>query len=191
MRYILLIFLTIFLAGCNQSKEKPRVLNQTNKKNYANEILSTYSKSTQKDAKIQKEIALINMKKDIEKEKIKAQKEMNIAKIQKEKEIEKSRLQLEAKKEENSITKLSIAIFSILGFVFLIFLYFLVKKHNETKIAIEKEKLKTQKEIKEKEIKAQMASKIVEAIASGKLTKEQEEKLLTLANGKNILEYKR
>jgi len=190
MRYIILIFLTIFLTGCSESKEKPRLINQTSKKNYANEILSSYSKSSQKDAKIQKEIALINMKKDIEKEKIKAQKEMNIAKIQKEKEIEKSRLQLEAKKEENSITKLSIAIFSVLGFSFLILLYILVKRHHETKIAIEKEKLKTQKEMKEKEIKAQMASKIIDAMASGKLTKEQEEKLLTLASGKNILEYK-
>ena len=190
MRYIAIMFITFLIVGCNNSNEHPKVLNQKSKQKYANEILSSYTKNEQQNAKLEKEIALINMKKEIEKEKIRAQKELEIAKIQKSKEVEKNKIHLQEKKEENSITKIAIIIFSLISFAFLILLYFVIKKHHETKIAIEREKIRAQKEMKDKELKTQMATKLIDAMTSGKLTKEQEDKLLSLANGKNILEYK-
>lgn len=190
MRYLLFILLAIFIAGCKEG-EKPRVLNQKPAKEYAKEIMSSYKKKEEDNLKLKKEIALIEYKKEVEKEKIKAQKELQIAKIQKDKELEKDRLDYEAKKEENSITKTAIIIISFISFAFLILLYYIFKRHHETKLAIEREKIKAQKEMKEKELKAQMATKLIDALTTGKLTKEQEDKLLSLAQGKNIIEYKK
>ena len=41
--------------------------------------------------------------------------------------------------------------------------------------------------LREKELQAQMATKLIDALASGKLTKEQEEKLLKIAGGNDKL----
>jgi len=190
MKYFILMLISIFIIGCEES-EKPKLLHQKSTTEYAKKIVSTYEKKDKEDFKIKKEIALIQMKKEVEKEKIKAQKELQIAKIQKDKELEKNRLNYETKKEENSIKKIALITLSLISFVFLIVLYFIFKNHQKTKIAIEKEKIKAQKEIKEKELKAQMATKLIDAMTSGKLSKEQEERLLSLAQGKNIIEYKK
>jgi len=195
MKIFLYILIAVFIAGCGEISQKPKILGENSKKEYAKNILSAYNKkdteTNKLTAQIKKEIAMIEMKKAIETEKIKAQKELQIAKIQKDKELEKSRLALEIKKEENSITKTAIVLIflSILALLFLLF--YLFRKHQETKIAIEREKIKAQKELKEKELKAKISEKLIEAIANKNLTKEQEERLLSLANGKNIIEYKR
>jgi len=195
MKVFLYLLIAVFIAGCGETYQKPKILGENSKKEYAKNILSTYNKKDIKtdklEAQTKKEIAMIEMKKTIETEKIKAQKELQIAKIQKDKELEKSKLELEVKKEENSITKTAIIMVSLLSLALLFLLFYLFSKRQETKIAIEREKIKAQKELKEKELKAKMAEKLIEAIANGKLTKEQEDKLISLANGKNIIEYKR
>jgi hypothetical protein len=67
--------------------------------------------------------------------------------------------------------------------------YFIFKRYQAHKKELELERLRFEKEahekelmIKEKEIQAQMAGKLIDAIASGNLSAEQEEKLLQIAS---------
>ncbi|WP_187647711.1 hypothetical protein [Nitrosophilus labii] len=192
MKYLLFIIMAFFISGCENTNQKPIVLDNK-KQRYANEILSAEiisEKNSKIEAKTKKEIAMIEMKKAIETKKIESQAKVQMEKIKSQRELEKTKLELQAKSEANSITKTAVILFAILGFGVLILIYILFKKYQENKISIEREKMRLQKEIKEKEIKAKMAEKLIDALSSGNFTKEQEEMLLSLINQKNVLEYK-
>ena len=187
MRYLLFFILILFI-GC-QSSQKPTILDSKAIQEYANNIVNpSTKKDTNKELEIKKEIALIDMKKEIESKKIEAKAKIEAKKIEKAKELQKAKIQLQAKEDAIKINKIAIIALLIFGFAFLWILYFLFKKQQENKIFLEQEKLRNQKELKEMELKAKMAEKFIDAISSNNLTKEQEEKLLALINHKNILE---
>jgi len=152
---------------------------------------------------------------ELQKERLKAQttqkvaeyeykKAVDVQKIKKEQTQIKS--QSEIKKEEVAITpqkqmvevKKRMLLYALLGFLlFLILAYLAFKRYQAYKEKIELEKMRLQEALHEKEmamrereLQAQIAGKLIDAVASGNLSKEQEEKLLGLANGNNLLENK-
>ncbi len=192
MRFIIYCVIAILILGCENTNQKPIVIDNKKQK-YASEILNAKilsEKNSKIEAKTKKEIAMIEMKKAIETKKIESQAKVQMEKIKSQRELEKTKLELQAKSEANSITQTALILFAVLGFGVLILIYILFKRYQENKISIEREKMRLQKEMKEKEIKAKMAEKLIDALSSGNLTKEQEERLLSLINQKNVLEYK-
>lgn len=190
MRYLIILIAMLFI-GC-QNSQKPTLLDNS-KVAYANSIIkkSSQNKASNKELETKKEIALIEMKKEIESKKIEANAKIETKKIEKEKELQKAKLQLEEKEKENETDKIAIYALIFLSIGFMIFLYLLFRRHQANKIYLEQEKLRVQKELKEKELKAQTAQKILDLMSSKNLTKEQEEKLLSLMENKNILEHKK
>lgn len=191
MRYILLL-ITLFFIGCQES-QKPTILD-SKKLVYANTLIKNADKKNENSAnelETKKEIAQIEMKKEIESKKIEANAKIETAKIETEKELQKVKLQLKAKEKDNAITKIAITALIILSLGFMLLIYALFKKHQANKLYLEQERLKAQKELKEKELKAQMAQKVMDLIGNKDLTKEQQEKLLSLIEYKNVLEYKK
>ncbi len=191
MRYILVVVAIFVLAGCEESAKKPTLVNDPIK-NYAQNILleSQISSRSKEEAKTKKELALIEMKKEIQKEQIRSQTQIEIARLQKDKELQKTKMVVSSQKEEHEITKTALYIGSIFAAILLWLLYSIAKKSGEKRAELEQKRLQMEKELKEKELKTRLAEKMIDAISSGNLTKEQEEKLMLLANPKNILEHK-
>ncbi|MRJ02540.1 MAG: hypothetical protein GXO19_01155 [Epsilonproteobacteria bacterium] len=150
------------------------------------------------EAETKKKIAEIEYKKAVDTKKI--EKETVVEKATKE--VEKEKISTSPKTLAIKAREKLIYYTFIFGVLLLLLILFLYRRYHITKERIEMERLRAQKEahekelekeilIKEREIQAQMAGKLIDAIASGKLSKEQEEKLLTLAStGANLLENK-
>ena len=119
---------------------------------------------------------------------------MDVAKISKEKEIQKTKIAVAPQQLAQEV-KSKMAFYAFLfGIGLLLVLYIVLKRYHAYKERIEIEKMRLQEELhqkemmlKEKELQAQVAQKLIDAVASGKLTKEQEEKLLNLTAQNNIL----
>ncbi|BAF69158.1 hypothetical protein [Nitratiruptor sp. SB155-2] len=194
---LLLLFVPLFflLAGEAEKEQFIKVIMQKQNPYVFDKKERLELKKAQLEAKTKENIASMEYKKAVDVEKIK---QKTVA-IQKEKEIEKAKVESapEAKKAEAQ-SKMVWYLF-ILGIGLLLFLFFAFRRYQAYKERIELEKLRLQEEIhekemmlKQKELQAQVASKLIEAVAKGDLTKEQEEKLLQIANGStSLLENKK
>ncbi|BCD59304.1 MULTISPECIES: hypothetical protein [unclassified Nitratiruptor] len=194
---LLLLFVPLFFlwAGEAEKEQFIKVIMQKQNPYVFDKKERLELKKAQLEAKTKENIASMEYKKAVDVEKIK---QKTVA-IQKEKEIEKAKVVSapEAKKAETQ-SKMVWYLF-ILGIGLLLFLFFAFRRYQAYKERIELEKLRLQEEIhekemmlKQKELQAQVASKLIEAVAKGNLTQEQEEKLLQIANGSaNLLENKK
>ena len=138
------------------------------------------------EAQTKKKIAEFEYKRAVDTQKIK--KETVIKKAQKE--IEKEKVAISPRYMEIKVKEKLIVYGFIIALLLLASLFFLYRRYEARKERIELERLRYQKEahekeliLKEKEIQAQVATKLIDALASGTLTKEQEEKLLQIASG--------
>jgi hypothetical protein len=187
---VILLLIPILIFAFNESNKSNyfKVLQQRQDPYVFDKKERLELKKVKIEAETKKEIAKIEYKKAVDTQKIK--KDTVIQKATKEIEKEKISVnpkELAIKAKEKMI--FYIFIFAILSLVLILLLY---RHYQKTKEKIEMEKLKAQKEahekemaLKDREIQANIATKLIDAIASGKLTKEQEEKLLNIAN-KNI-----
>ncbi len=153
---------------------------------------------------------------ELQKERLRAQTTQKVAEFEYKKAVDVQKIkkeqtqiqsQSEVKKEEVAVTpqkqmvevKKKMLLYALLGFlVFLVVGYLAFKRYHSYKEKIELEKMRLQEALHEKEmamrereLQAQIAGKLIDAVASGTLSKEQEEKLLGLATGNNLLENKR
>ena len=152
---------------------------------------------------------------ELQKERLKAQTTQKVAEYEYKKAVDVQKIkkeqtkiqsQSEVKKEEVAVApqkqmvevKKKMLLYALLGFLlFLILAYLAFKRYQAYKERIELEKMRLQEALHEKEmamrereLQAQIAGKLIDAVASGNLSKEQEEKLLGLASGNNLLEKK-
>ncbi|WP_281951611.1 hypothetical protein [Nitrosophilus kaiyonis] len=208
-RVLLLIFLLLFV-GCEQKDTK--LENKSNYLQEKKAKLDEKIAQARAKADKEKELALLKMRKrleelslksgqteaqkEIEIAKIKAQKELEIQKIQKELKLKELELQKERQKIELENQKLlaqkeievkkEFLVFSLIGLILIILailtvLYFYKKRKD--KIIAYHDNLEKYFRMKENEAKVAIANKIIDTIAEGKLSPEQEQRLLGVLKG--------
>ena len=184
MRWIVLIVMAVMLFGGEIEKQQ-----------YFHLIMqkqNPYIFDKKERAEIKKAQIAAQTKENIAK--IEYKKAVDVAKINKDKEIQKTKLDVTPQKMEQEV-KNTMALYAFLfGLGLLILIFIIWKRYQAYKERIELEKMRLQEELhhkemmmREKELQAQVAQKLIDAVASGKLTKEQEEKLLNLTAQNNIL----
>jgi hypothetical protein len=190
------LLLILLLAGCNEStNQRPYIAGQKPAGSATSSYLKATSDPTVKVATIEaesrKEIAQIQKERDLELERIRTQTKSK--EIETLKEVELKKQETLGQQEANVNSRYNTAI--IIGSLFLsvilgIIIYFLLKRR-EDKLKIHKETLDKEISLKEKELQVQMATKILDAVASGNLDKEDEKRLIeTLEKSNKILPHR-
>ncbi len=152
-------------------------------------------KKAELEAKTKEKIAEFDYKKAVDVAKVKKE----AVEVQSKSEVEKTKVAVAPEQKMVEVKKQVLLYGTLLAFLLIIVAYLAFKRYQAYRERIELEKMRLQEALhekemmmKEKEIQAQMAGKLIDAIASGKLSKEQEEKLLKIAaGGSNLLEDRR
>ena len=194
MRWIVLLFpLLLFGVGEAKKSEYFKVLQEYHNPYLFDKKDRLELEKAKLEAQTKKDLAKLEYEKTIQSQKIK--KEIELAKSQHA--LEQKRLEVVPKKLKVAAKERLYLYFFLLGILSLIFAYLIFKRYQSYKQSMELEKIRVQQEIherelamKERELQAQVAGKLIDALASGKLTKEQEEKLLGLVDQKYLLERK-
>jgi|GEM_PF-2200883 len=201
----------VVLAGCQTTNHRenpygernaaPHLLGQQKPtvSSYAQQILENSTQPRTEDAKIRK----LELKTQKEIERLKAEKELEIARLKAE--AEKSKLltekeltlkKIQAKLEEivgdRKLVGWVIALTALFFFLLLWVVVKLFREYQNHRRRLEEEKMRHEKQMQEKELQARLAEKMFEALGSGNLTEEQQNRLLdSLANPNRQLPMKR
>ena len=166
---------------------------------YAQQILENSTRPRTEEAKIRK----LELKTQKEIERLKAEKELEIARIraeaeksklltQKELTLKKIQAQLEEIVGDRKLVGWVIALTALFLFLLLWVVVKLFREYQNHRRRLEEEKMRHEKQMQEKELQARLAEKMFEALGSGNLTEEQQNRLLdSLANPNRQLPDKR
>ncbi|HHH72217.1 MAG TPA: hypothetical protein ENL04_00120 [Sulfuricurvum sp.] len=172
----------LLLTGCgdNTSQKQPYLMGQKSTTPYAAQIKQHSEKieTAKIEAEAQKEIALINKERDIEVQKLISSTDVAKAGINKEVAIEEAAVKKNAieKEHEYGINVLWL-IGGALGLLF-IFLFYYTGKNRKERLKKHEDELMTKLRLQEQEMKMKMAEKMLDSITSGKLSPEQETRLI-------------
>jgi len=192
MRLLLFPFLLVLL-GCQQgsNQTQPYLYGTTpaNKTVNYKESVSEKKELAQIDADTQQEIARINMQKEIEVQRLKNDVERQKAELETNSSIQKAVIEKEVALSAQELSKnlhesqsamqkwWLLGLLGALGIV-LFFIYLMVQKRNAMQLRLQNEKLEHEKQLKEQEMRLNMAHKILDTLASGQVSQEQQERLL-------------
>ncbi len=183
-RCIFVVTVLLFFTGCGDDTtqspymmgEKPaeqkKVYTVSNTKSDSAVTIATI------EAETQKEIAKINKERDVELQKLEQNTklvEIKTKNAQADKEHNLSTFVQESEYAYKNSTLLvvSFALIALLALAFYIF-----RKRREDRLKMHEDELQKEMYLREKELQVKMAEKILETIASGKLSKEREQHLL-------------
>lgn len=174
------ILALILLGGCGgDTKRQPHVLGQNPNGPYALQPAKSEKLETAKiEAETQKEIARINKSRDVEVQKLIYEGDIAKAGINKEialKEVETKQAALE--QEHTYSLYLLLLIGSALLLLFL-FLFYYTNKNRRERMQKHQDELMLKLQLQEQEMKMKMAEKMLDSLTSGKLTPEQENRLI-------------
>ncbi len=205
MKWIYILIIALLFTGCDlltSESEKAKKAEQE-KALFMKKVAETKEIQLKKlSAQTQKELAILQSKKEL-------------AEIEKAKELEKIRLQAELEKEkillENKNKQLAfeqkiqeqeledamelkrymMLILGILVLVGAFFIYYYFKKKREDKLLAYNDNLQKYFYHKENEARVKIAEKMLDAISSGKLDKEQENQLISAFSGNATGNYQK
>jgi len=172
-----------FLSGCgndNQS-QRPYVLNSHS---YLQKHIATPTKKidiieVQKiKSQTQKEIALINKQRDIEVQKLKQETLKTEANIKKEVEFKKSETELLMAEKSIETQKMSTILTTIISIIALMIIAYFLYKRREDKLKIHQDTINKEIYIKDRELQAQIANRLLDTLEHKKLSPQQEAKLI-------------
>lgn len=179
MHYILIVPLFLLLSCSDSPTQKPHLIDINQKLKSSTQI----EKSITNDVKIatieaqtKKELAQIEREKALGIETIK--KEIETQKIETQKEIALQDQEINTKKilqEQEMINRFTFVGLFIFLATLLTFIYFL-RKQREDKLKIHEDEL----QLKEKELQVKVAEKMLETLASGNLTANEEQRILEM-----------
>ncbi len=191
MRLLLALFLVGALWGAESNKSRYFRLLMQNQNPYIfdkNQRLEL--KKEEIKAKTKEKVAEYEYKKAVDVQKIKKE----AVEVQSKSEVEKQKVAITPQQKMVEVKKKALLYGLLVILAFLIVAYLVFKRYQIHKERIEMEKLRLQEslhekemQMREKELQAQVAGKLIDAMASGNLTKEQEEKLLGIATGNTKL----
>ncbi len=181
-----LLLTLLFLAGCgDSSRQQPYLMGQNPNGPYGTRAQEKSDKieTAKIQAEAQKEIAKINRDRDIEVQKLISQTDVQKADINKAVAMEEVQTKKTAiANEHESSTYILMLIGAALLLLFL-FLFYYTGKNRKAKLKMHEDDLMYKLRVQEQEMKMKMAEKMLDSITSGKLSPEQENRLIeTLEN---------
>jgi len=182
---LLTFFITLFFTACGDSnRQDPYIMGhqkQTDKaKVYtlANKPKSNEVTIATIEAESKKEIAKINKERDLELKQM--EEKTKLLELQTHNEMAIKEHNLSTYVQESSFAFKNSTLFAVsFGVIaFLALLFYIFKKRREDKLKMHEDELQKELYLREKELQVKMAEKILDTIASGKLSEEREQHLL-------------
>jgi hypothetical protein len=177
-----LLLSILFLAGCGDGsrQQQPYLMGQNPNGPYGSRMQEKSDKieTAKIQADAQKEIAKINKDRDIEVQKLISQTDVQKADINQAvamQEVQTKRTAIE--KEHESSTYVLMLIGAALFLLFL-FLFYYTGKNRKAKLKMHEDDLMYRLKAQEQEMKMKMTEKMLDSITSGKLSPEQENRLI-------------
>lgn len=135
----------------------------------------------------QKELANIDLQKQIELGKMDKDIRLKTLELEHKQEMEKLQLQIQrdVADREYAMKRNYLLLAAVLLIIIAIGIYFLWKRHHENKLQAYNDNLQKYFYQKESETRVRLAEKIIDSVAQGKASSEQEAKLLNILQGTN------
>ncbi|MEN8146526.1 MAG: hypothetical protein ABFR02_02775 [Campylobacterota bacterium] len=181
---IVLIVTLSFVVGCGDDNrqnpymmgEKPadqkRVYTVQNRPKESAVAIATI------EAEAQKEIAKINKERDVELQKMEQDTKLAELKTQNEMAVKEHNLSTFVKESEFAFKNSTLIVIALGSIALLVLVLYIFRKRREDKLKMHENELQKEMFIREKELQVKMAEKILDTIASGKLSEEREQHLL-------------
>jgi len=173
--------LVLLLAGCGEgSKQQPYLMGQNPNGPYAAGIQARSEKveTAKIQADAQKEIARINKERDIEVQKLIAQTDVTKAGINKEVAMEEVETKKTAIEKKHEYSTHLLWLFGVALALIFLFLFYYTGKNRKERLKKHEDELMAKMRLQEQEMKMRMAEKMLDSLASGKLSPEQENRLI-------------
>ncbi len=130
------------------------------------------------EAETQKEIAKINKERDMALHKMEQETRLSELKTQNEMALKEHNLSVFVQESEFAFKNSTLLVAALATLSFLALAFYIFKKRREDKLMMHENELQKEMFIREKELQVKMAEKILDTIASGKLSEEREQHLL-------------
>jgi len=130
------------------------------------------------EAETQKEIAKINKERDVELQKMEQNTKLVALQAQNEMAVKEHNLTTFVKESEFAFKNSTLIVTALAMISFLALALYVFRKRREDALKMHDNELQKEMYIREKELQVKMAEKILDTIASGKLSEEREQKLL-------------
>ena len=130
------------------------------------------------EAETQKEIAKINKERDLELKKMDVQTKMVELKTTNEMAIKEHNLSTFVQESKYAFKNSTLVLGGLGLFAVLALIFFIFRKRREDKLKMHEDNLQKEVYLREKELQVKMAEKILDTIATGKLSEEREQHLL-------------
>jgi len=181
--FLLLTVAVLFSACGGESRQDPYLMGQTPAKKGKIYTVSTTPKSSEVtiatiEAETQKEIAKINKERDLELKKMEEKTKLVQLSTENEMAIKEHNLTTYVKENEFAFKNSTLVIIALSFFALLALTIYIFRKRREDKLKMHEDELQKEVYLREKELQVKMAEKILDTIASGKLSEEKEQHLL-------------
>ncbi len=137
------------------------------------------------EAETQKEIAKINKERDLELQKIEENTKVMAMQTQNELALKEHNLSSFVQEGDYALKKSTLIVIALSLITFFVLSFYIFKKRREDRLKMHQDELEKEMYLREKELQIKMAEKILDTIASGKLSKEDEQHLLATLDKTN------
>lgn len=181
---ILLIVTLSFFAGCGEdNRQNPYMMGEKPADSKRVYTVSEKPKETAVtiatiEAETQKEIAKINRERDVELQKMEQNTKLAELKTQNEMAVKEHNLSAYVKESEFAFKNSTLFVITLAALSSLALALYVFRKRREDKLKMHEDELQKEMYIRDKELQVKMAEKILDTIASGKLSEEREQHLL-------------
>lgn len=177
MKTLFILLILLLFHGCNteHKNKQPYLMNQ-----HANVIKGESEKIRlmKMEANAKKEIAEIEKQQAIEVAKIHQKAEVEKATINKDVALVKNKTELIKEDNTFNIQKWLLILVGILSSIIAFYIFYNAQKSRKSKVEMHHNELEQQRILKEQEMRYRMAEKMLDTLSSGKLSDEQETKLI-------------
>ncbi len=181
---LLLLLLSLTFSGCgNDNRQNPYMMGEHPSNKAKIYTVTSKPKSSEVtiatiEAETQKEIAKINKERDLELKQMEEQTKLLELKTTNEMAIKEHNLSTYVQESQfafknSTLIIIALSFFGVMGLVFYMF-----RKRREDQLKMHEDELQKEMYLREKELQVKMAEKILDTIASGKLSEEREQHLL-------------
>jgi hypothetical protein len=172
----------LLLAGCgeNNRQQQPYLMGQNPKGPYAVQARERSEKieTAKIQAETQKEIARINKERDIEVQKLISETDVTKADINKAVAMEEVQTKKTAIEKEHEYSSYLLLLFGAGLALLFFFLFHYTGKNRKERLKKYEDEMMYKLRLQEQEMKMKMAEKLLDSIGSGKLSPEQENRLI-------------
>ncbi len=179
---LLLLIAVYFIGGCgDNNRQEPYIMGEkpaTKKQVYTVESKNSAVTIAGIEAETQKEIAKINKERDVELHKIEQNTKLIELKTHNEMAEKEHNLSAYVQQSDVAFKNSTLIVVGLTMMSVLALSLYIFRKRREDKLKMHQDELQQEMYIREKELQVKMAEKILDTLASGKLSAEREQQLL-------------